>query len=268
MGETAKDIIMHTIKKRVLLEMLSKRQRLDDRDFDDYREINVSGGVIENAEGSALAKIGKTQVLAGIKMEVGTPYLDKPDEGTFSINAEFLPLAHASFEPGPPDENSIELARVVDRGIRSSEIESDSKILKKLFFEEGKVGSVFVDIYVLDNSGNLIDTAFLAAMKALVDFKIPKYENGKLNRDEFIGKLEIKRFPVAITFAKIDKYLLIDPTRDEFIAADGVITIVTTEDEKIAAIQKLKGSFTKDEILEVVEKAFKKGKELRKYIKE
>ena len=37
-------------------------------------------------------------------------------------NCEMLPMADPSFEPGPPSEDSIELARVVDRGIRESQL--------------------------------------------------------------------------------------------------------------------------------------------------
>ncbi len=266
MSESAKDIVMHDIKRSVILDLLKKGQRMDDRALDQYRPISVQKGVLDTAEGSALAKIGKTQILVGAKMAVATPFADRPKEGVFSVNCEFLPLANSSFEPGPPDENSIELARVTDRGIRSAEVEGDNAITKNFFLEEGKVLALYLDIYVLDHSGNMTDTASLAAIGALTDTKIPKYENGVLIRDEFAGKVELKHYPIATTFAKIDKYLLCDPTREEMLAADTKITITTTQNGQIAAIQKGKGSLTKDEVLQAVDIAFKKGDELRKYV--
>ncbi len=267
MAESARDIIMHDIKRGVVLDLLNKGQRLDGRAFDEYRPISLQKGVIDTAEGSALAKIGKTQILVAAKMDVATPFADRPKEGVFSVNCEFLPLANSSFEPGPPNEDSIELARVTDRGIRSAEVEVDGGITSNFFMEEGKVLALYLDIYVLDHSGNMTDAASLAAIGALMNLKIPKYgEDKKLIRDESVGKLNLKHFPLATTLAKIDKYLLADPTREEMLAADAKITIATTQDGRIAAMQKGKGAFTKDEVLEAVDIAFKKGAELRKYV--
>ncbi len=266
MAESAKDIVMHEVKRSMLLDLLAKGQRLDERAFDEYRPVSVQKGVIDTAEGSAHAKIGKTQILVGAKMAVANPFPDRPKEGVFSVNCEFLPLASSSFEPGPPDEDSIELARVTDRGIRSAEVEREEGIISNFFLEEGKVLALYLDIYVLDHSGNMTDTASLAAVGALVDMKIPKYENGALIRDEYAGKLELKHFPIATTFAKIGEYLLCDPTREEMLAADTKITIATTQNGQIAAMQKGKGALTKDEVLGAVDIAFKKGSELRKYV--
>src|SRR3990172_11012866 len=136
-------------------------------------------GMIEKANGSAQVYLGKTKVLAGVKIQPGQPFEDTPDEGILTVNAEFVPLASPSFEAGPPDENSIELARVVDRGIR----ESKAIDLKKLCIDPGKkVFMIFVDVYVLDHDGNLIDAAAMAALGALVDARMRAFEvrNGEL----------------------------------------------------------------------------------------
>ncbi len=267
MSESAKDIAMHDIKKGILLDLLVKGQRIDDRAFDEYRPISVTKGVIDSAEGSALVKIGKTQILAASKITVATPFSDRPKEGIFNVNCEFLPLASPNFESGPPNEDSIELARVTDRGIRSAEIEGNNQITANFFMEEGKVLALYLDIYVLDHAGNMTDTASLAAISALLNTKIPKYSEGVLIRDEFSGKLELKHYPIATTFVKIGKYFLVDPTKEEMLAADTKLTINTTQNSQIAAIQKTKGALSKDEVLEAVDIAFKKGEEIRKYIR-
>lgn len=268
MTESAKDVVMHDIKRGFMLDMLMKGDRLDGRAFDQYRPISVHKGFVETAEGSMLAKIGRTQVLVGAKMDIATPFSDRPKEGVFSVNCEFLPLASPSFEPGPPNEDSIQLARVVDRGIRSAEIEGDNHITSDFFLEEGKVRALYLDIYVLDHSGNLTDTAALAALGALLDVNIPKYdpETKKLVRAESIGKLALKHLPLSTTFAKIGKYLLVDPAREEMLVADTKISITTTQDGLLASMQKSQGALTKDEVLEAVDIAFKKGAELRKYL--
>ena len=79
------------------------------------------------------------------------------------ITAEFSPMASELFEKGPPSIEAIELARIIDRGIRESEVID----VKKLCIKEGeKVWSVMIDLYPMNNGGNLIDACALAAMAA------------------------------------------------------------------------------------------------------
>lgn len=257
MGEE-KDIIMARSKKEILLNTLRKGQRFDERPPGSYRPIEIHKGVIPNAEGSALVKIGNTQVLVGVKFDMATPFADRPTEGVLVTGAELLPLASSSFEPGPPSENSIELARIVDRAIRSSEIVD----LKSFFVEEGKVLALYIDIYVLDHHGNFIDAALLAATAALTITRMPKVENGKIVRGESVGPLPLRCKPVSTTLVKIGDYWLLDPLRDEEQAMDGRITIATT-DKEICAIQKGKGSLSQDELSGSLQVAFKRGAELR-----
>ncbi|MEM2816665.1 MAG: exosome complex protein Rrp42, partial [Candidatus Bathyarchaeia archaeon] len=153
--------IVVRVKQKQIAQLISKGKRLDGRDLYDYRDIKVEQGIIEKAEGSAKVLLGKTEVMVGVKVEVGQPFQDTPNDGVLTVNAELVPLASPTFEPGPPDENSIELARVVDRGIR----ESKAIDLPKLCIEPGKkVFVLFVDIYVLNHDGNLIDASALAAL--------------------------------------------------------------------------------------------------------
>jgi exosome complex component RRP42 len=143
-----------SIKMKRIGELLIQDKRLDGRGLLDYREIKVETGIIDKANGSALVLLGKTKVMVGIKVESGTPFPDTPEEGVLTVNAELVPIASPTFETGPPGEQAVELARVVDRGIR----ESKSIDTKKLcIIPEKKVFIVFVDIYILDHDGNLFD---------------------------------------------------------------------------------------------------------------
>ncbi|MEM5867136.1 MAG: RNA-binding protein, partial [Candidatus Aenigmatarchaeota archaeon] len=141
-----------------VLEMLEKGVRIDGRKFEEFRKIEVQQNIVKNAEGSALVKLGETQVMVGVKLELGEPFEDAADEGILIVNAEFSPLASPDFEAGPPGEDAIELARVVDRGIRSSECID----LKSLCLEPGKiVWCVYLDIHILNHKGNLLDASAL-----------------------------------------------------------------------------------------------------------
>jgi len=249
------------VKVNYIKELLAKKTREDGRDMLAMRPITVMHGPIEHAEGSAQADIGATRVLAGVKLMVEEPMKDTPLQGSLSVSAELLPLASADYETGPPSPESIEFARVVDRGIRAGECIN----LPELFIEEGKVWCVYIDLYVLNYDGNLFDAGSLAAMSALYKTRMPKYEDGKVIRAETAKQLKIDNIITSTTFAKIGSSILIDPTKNEQDATDARLTIAT-DDENIRAMQKgLSGSFSVKEVSELVEESFKKHKELKGY---
>ncbi len=258
----ANEDMIWELKKDSIKALLEKGRRVDERAFDEYRQIEIKNNFIPRAEGSSLVKIGNTQVLVGVKMEVGTPYPDNPEEGILTTNAELVPIAAPTFYSGPPDENSIELARVVDRGIRESKMIS----LEELVIEpKEKVWMVMIDIHVLDYDGNLFDAASIAAVNALKNTRIPKYEDETIIRGEYARDLPTRETPVSCTFVKIGNSILLDPSLVEEKTMDARMTMTTTEKEELCAAQKGgSGWFTRKEIEEMLEKAIEKGKEIRK----
>lgn len=246
-------------------KLIDEGMRIDERKFDEFRKIKIETSVIKKAEGSARILLGNTHVLVGVKLSVGTPFPDSPNEGVLIVNAELVPVASPTFDPGPPDENAIELARVVDRGIR----ESKCIDLEKLCIEEGKkVWMINIDIHVLDHDGNLIDASALGAIAALLNSNIPRYEDEKIMYGIYEGKIPVNDAPIAITVTKVSTKLLIDPNLEEENALDARITISTNEKGEICAIQKGGiGFFTTDEIKEATNLSISKGKELRKLVK-
>jgi len=254
------------IKQKRIAQLVARGKRLDERGPNDYREVQIETGLIERAEGSARIRLGKTEVLVGIKIEVGEPFLDVPNEGVLTVNAELVPLASPTFEAGPPDENSIELARIVDRGIR----ESKAINLESLCVEPGKrVFVVFVDVYVLNHDGNLIDASALASLAALLNTKMFNYEvkEGEIKIKPGYTPLPLRNHPVAVTFAKINDKLIVDPWLEEEQVMDARLTMTVDKDGKICAIQKGGyGYFTTQQILEAAATVTVKAEELRKLV--
>ena len=89
--------ITPSIKRDYLAKLAQQGKRADNRKFDEFRNIQIETGVISKAEGSARVKIGNTQVIAGIKMDVGEPYSDSPESGVLTTAAELIPLASPDF---------------------------------------------------------------------------------------------------------------------------------------------------------------------------
>jgi exosome complex component RRP42 len=252
------------IKANYTKELLLKGARADSRGALDFREIKIKKNVLENTEGSAQVDIGNTRVLAGVKMVVEEPMEDSPKSGNLIVSGELLPLASPEYETGPPSPEAIEFARVTDRGIRAANCIN----LDDLFIEEGKVWTVFIDLYVLNYDGNLFDAGTLAAMAALSVTKVPTYRDGKDIRTERIKPLKLDNFVGSTTFAKIgDKYVL-DPCGDEEKAASTRLTI-TTDGTQIRAMQKgLGGSWKRQELMEMMDISLKSHERLKRYITE
>ena len=255
------------VRQRQIQQVIDTGKRLDGRTLTDFREFKIEEGVIEKAEGSARVFLGNTQILVGVKVETGEPFPDTPNEGVMTVNAELVPLASPTYEPGPPDETSIELARIVDRGIR----ESKAIDTEKLCIEAGKkVFVVFVDVYVLNADGNLIDAAALAAMSALMNTKMPNYEikDGELKIKQGYSSLPLRSHPITVTIGKINNKLLIDTGAEEEAVIDARLSMAVNDEGNICAIQKgLSGYFTPQEIIEASKLAREKATELRKKLK-
>jgi exosome complex component RRP42 len=256
--------VITRVKQKQIAELVANEKRLDSRKLSDYRETKLEQGIIERAEGSARVLLGKTEVVVGIKIEMGEPFPDTPNEGVLTVNAELVPLASPRFEPGPPDENSIELARIVDRGIR----ESKAIDTAKLVIEPGKkVFVVFVDVYVLNHDGNLIDASALAAVAALMNTKMSNYEieDGEVKIKTGYQQLPIKKHPITVTCAKIGDKLVVDPLLEEEQVMDARISIAIDDDDNICAIQKGgSGYFEPKQVFEAAKIAKEKANQIRK----
>jgi len=250
-----------------IIKLAGSNTRLDGRGFTDYREpVVVKTGVISTAEGSARVNIGKTEVLVGVKVEVMKPYPDAPDQGSIMVGAELLPMSSPNFEAGPPSINAVELARVIDRGIR----ESKSLDFKSLCIESGeKVWMIIIDICTINHAGNLFDASSLAVIAALKDMRFPKYENDKIDyKVKTEKKLKISGTPLSVTVLKIGDHFMVDPDLDEEQAIDARLSVATLEDGTLCAMQKGGDTpLSSEDIMKMVDIATSKGSELRKFIK-
>jgi len=259
--------ILPQLRRESIRRIVEQGQRADGRSHLDFRNIDIIVNPVKTADGSAIVKLGNTVVIAGVKTSIGAPYPDTPDEGALIVNLETPPLASPEIEPGPPDENAIEIARVVDRTIRHSGFID----FKSLCIVPGKhVYILWVDIYVLNHDGNVIDAACMAAVSALSATKLPKavieQDQARLVREERIElKVDRSKLPLTITFVKICNSLLVDPTLEEENVSDAKITIGVSED-KIVSIQKTTGSFDREDIASIISKSVELYSKLRNVV--
>jgi exosome complex component RRP42 len=261
--------VIDELKKSQILELLEQGKRIDGRSFDEPRKLTVEINAIPKANGSARVRLGDTEAVCGVKIQPDRPFPDMGDKGIFICTAELLPLSHPSVETGPPGPDVIELARVVDRGIRESHMVDVSQLV----IEKNKsVVGVFADNVVVDYDGNLFDACSYAATAAVITSKMPKWEMKDDVPTLVEGEesdLPTTTIPVSITMGKIGNHIVVDPNGDEWASMDSRITITTDSDGNIVALQKGgHDGFTVDEIVKCGELSIKAGAKIRETLKQ
>jgi exosome complex component RRP42 len=265
-------MITSNLTRETLRKMFSEGKRFDGRKLLEHRDIEIKLNISNKAEGSAQVKIGKTAVLVGIKIGLGEPYPDSPDKGNITVSGDFLPIASPRIEHGPPGFPAIELGRLVDRAIRESHmIELDKLVIK----EGEKVWTIFIDVYPMNDDGNLIDAATLGALVALKNTMLPELDkDGKIDYDKkATKKLPILKetAPFSFTFYKLGDAILMDPTREEEEACETRVTfgISNWNDQYMINSCQKKGAvpFTQTEIDTIMDILVKKFEEFNEKLK-
>jgi exosome complex component RRP42 len=261
-------IIVEHLRKQQMWDSISKGKRLDSRNLDEIRPIEIEFDIIKKANGSAKVKLGNTEVVAGVKVETGEPFEGLENKGALILSAEVLPTASPYSEPGPPDEETVELARVVDRGVRESQMVD----LDKLVLIPGKtVYTIFVDCSIINTDGNLFDATSYAVVSALISSKLPIFEiqDGKVVDTGNTQDPPITTIPISITAVRIGDAVILDPTSEEEASMNARITITTNSDGHFTAMQKgSTGAFTIEQIKKAAETARIKGEGIRTKLKE
>lgn len=258
---------MDELKKTRIADMLAEGKRVDGRAFDEHRPISIETGVIPKANGSARVRLGDSEVVCGIKIQPDRPFSDVGNRGIFICTAEMLPLSHPTVETGPPNESVIELARVVDRGIRESHMVDLTDMVIK---ENVSVVGVFADNVVVDYDGNLFDACSYAATSAILSAQMPRWEYGESGpvKQEGLEPVPTTTIPVSVTMAKIGNHIITDPNSDEWDCMDARITITSDSDGNICALQKGgKGGFSFDELIMCGENALSAASRIRDLIR-
>ncbi|XP_042045020.1 exosome complex component RRP45A-like [Salvia splendens] len=233
-------------EKNFIQTALLSDLRIDGRGPFDYRNLTIQFGI---EDGSSEVQLGQTRVMGFVTSQLVQPYRDRPNEGTLAIFTEFSPMADPSFEIGRPGESAVELGRIVDRGLRESRaIDTES-----LCVVAGKwVWSIRIDLHILDNGGNLVDAANIAALAALLTFRRPECTLGGEDGQEVIIHppevreplaLIVHHLPIAVTFAFIgnESRVIIDPSHFEEAVMGGKLTATLNTNGDVCAIQKAGG---------------------------
>lgn len=215
-------------------DYLNVNIRPDGREFDKLRPNAINVGSITTADGSAIVKVGNTNVVCGIRAELAKPKASTPDQGFLVPTIELTPLCSPKYRTGSSNED----AELYSAALNDILINADCLDLKKLcIYKEKLVWCLYCDISCLDHDGCVIDASLIAVIAALRNLKLPKVsydaEIEKISVDTSIKEsIEVKSSPVSTTLMVFDDNVIItDPTAEEESLSSCILTIAVCNGE-------------------------------------
>ncbi|OXB65965.1 hypothetical protein ASZ78_002713 [Callipepla squamata] len=282
-------VVLSDAEKLYIIHGVQEDLRVDGRGCEDYRCAEVETDVVSNTSGSARVKLGHTDVLVGVKAEMGAPKLEKPDEGYLEFFVDCSASATPEFEGRGGEELGTEIASTLYR-VFSSEGTLDLKSLCinprehcwVLYVDVLRFFFFFFPPHFLECGGNLFDTISIAVKAALFNtsgtthnsvFRIPKVrvmedEEGskeiELSDDPYdCIRLNVDDVPCIVTLSKIGYRHVVDATLQEEACSLASLLIAITSKGALTCMKKIgKGSLDPESIFEMMETGNKVGKSL------
>ncbi|KAI7854002.1 ribosomal protein S5 domain 2-type protein [Circinella umbellata] len=259
-------------EKSYITQGIESDCRADGRGRLEYRHLVLENGLLSQTSGSARGRLGDSDVLVGVKVEIGDIEQDQPDQGRIVCNVECSPSASQQFEGHGADELNNTLTLALERFLCGPQSGLD---LAKLCIIPGRqCWVIYVDAMVMDCAGNLLDCIIMTTRSALFDTRIPKTEIQDLGDGEYefevmddvedaepIGNWN--RLPLAVTLYKIGDRYIIDPTIIEELCSEVTLTVGVNKEGSICGVQKgSNGSIDPSLLTEMIQTATTLGKSL------
>ncbi|KAH3899161.1 probable Exosome complex component RRP45 [Saccharomycodes ludwigii] len=253
----AKDIEISTAESNFILEALKQNKRLDSRELNEFRDVNITLG---KDYGDVLVEMGNTKVHCKISCELAVPYEDRPFEGLFYVSTEISAIAGPQFENImiSSSDDEVLCSRIIEKAVRRS----GALDIEGLCIVAGsKCWCVRADVHFLDCDGGFIDASCIAVMTGLLHFKKPdttvRGEQVTIHSPDErepvpLGVLHI---PICVTFSFFNpdkmeenikgdsnnEIVLIDANLKEEILRDGTLTVTLNKNREVVQLSKAGG---------------------------
>ncbi|XP_075444732.1 exosome complex component RRP42 [Ascaphus truei] len=267
-------------EKVYILHGIQDDLRTDGRGCEDYRCIEVETDVVSNTTGSARVKIGHTDVLVGVKAEMGVPRLERPEEGYLEFFVDCSANATPEFEGRGGEELGTEIANTLYKIFDNK----SSIDLESLCIEAGEhCWVLYVDVLVskaqhLCNLWRvtiklLIHFIYALTFLMYMPFRIPKVrvleddEGAKdieLSDDPYdCMRLNVVNVPCIVTLSRIGHRHVVDATLQEEACSLASLLVSVTSKSVLTCMRKIgKGSLDPESIFEMIETGKRVAKSL------
>lgn len=227
--------------------------RIDNRKFDELREIKITRDYMIHPYGSVLIECGNTKVICTAMFEEKVPFFLK-GTGSGWVTAEYSMLPGSTINRkardssrGKIDGRAQEIQRLIGRCLRNV---VDMKIMGER--------SLWIDCDVLQADGGTRTVSIIGAFIAMVD------AFNKLKQEGQIKTMPIKDYLSAISVGIIEDGPVLDLCYEEDYKAIVDMNIVMTGNNKFVEIQGTgeTNSFSREELDELLDLGEKGNREI------
>lgn len=269
------DIQLSDAEKTFIIHGAQDNLRIDGRGCEDYRHMEIETGVVSNTSGSAKIRLANTEILVGVKAELGAPLPECPDKGRLEFFVDCSANATPEFEGRGGEELATEISSMLARAYDCPSCMD----LKQLCVVEAKqCWVIYIDVLLLECGGNLFDAASIAVKAALFNTSIPTLtvtqDEGhielELSDDPFdVQRLDVAHAPCIVTLNKIGHSHVVDASQKEEACCLARLMLGVTDKGTVTAMKKEgSGSLDVSSVEDMLETGKRVGQALNKSLME
>ena len=217
----------------------ARLQRIDGRQCDEIRPVNMTRPFIKHADGSVLIEMGDTKVICTASIEEKIPAFLR-EKGQGWVTAEYAMLPRATHERTPREASrgkqsgrTLEIQRLIGRALRAV---TDMSVMGER--------TIWIDCDVIQADGGTRTASITGAFIALVDAFV------KLQEKKLLEKIPLTDYLAAVSVGKVGGELFVDLCYEEDSMAEVDMNLVMTGQGRLVEIQGTaeRGTFGKNEL--------------------
>ncbi|MBI9011146.1 MAG: ribonuclease PH [Clostridiales bacterium] len=222
--------------------------RIDNRAFDEKRQVKVTTDYLLHPEGSVLIEMGNTKVICTASVEEKVPsFLKGQNKGWVTAEYSMLPRSTHTrkirdIAKGKLDGRTSEIQRLIGRSLRS-------------VVDLEKLGdrTIWLDCDVIQADGGTrtasITGAFIAMVSAMQ----------KLKEKGLIQEIPVKTYLAAISVGLLEEHIALDLCYEEDSSAIVDMNVIMTQDKRIVEVQGTgeEAPFTREQLNKMLDYAEK-----------
>lgn len=227
--------------------------RVDGRENDEIRKVNITRNYLKHPDGSVLIEMGDTKVICTAMIEDRVPrFLKGSDSGWVTAEYSMLPGSTETRKIRESSKRKLEgrtqeIKRLIGRSLRS-------------VIDLEKLGerTIWIDCDVIQADGGTRTASITGAFVALVDAL------NKLYQDKMIPNIPLKSFVSAISVGIVEDNRILDLCYAEDSTAKVDMNVIMTDKSEFIEIQGTgeEAPFSREDLDELLSLAEKGNKEL------
>ncbi|PTD93840.1 exosome complex exonuclease Rrp41 [archaeon SCG-AAA382B04] len=204
-------------------------KRIDGREINELREVNIEVGVLERADGSAYIELGDNKIIAAVygPRELHPRHLQEPDRAIIRYKYSMASFSVGDRKRPGPGRRSKEISKVSKEALESA-----------IFLEKYPKSVIDIFVEILESAAGTRTTCLTAASVALADAGIPMND-----------------LVVSCAAGKVDDEIVLDINELEDNFGDADVPIAMKPNTEDITLLQMDGDLSRDELEKSIETA-------------